>query len=50
LLVALTGRGTPDDIAQLKASDFDHIFVKPLDPAELLRALDAHGGRTPAPD
>jgi len=39
LLVALTGLGTPDEIAPLCVSDFDHFLLKPVHPDELLQTL-----------
>jgi CheY-like chemotaxis protein len=45
LLVAVTGLGPPDGIAPLVASEFDHVFQKPVDPNELLGLLDARAGR-----
>src|SRR5262245_13788963 len=39
LLVALTGLGTPDEIAPLSVSEFDHFLLKPVHPDELLQAL-----------
>jgi DNA-binding response OmpR family regulator len=31
--------------AQARGAGFDHYFEKPVDPDELLDALDANGGR-----
>jgi CheY-like chemotaxis protein len=46
-LVALTGLGTSADVARVKAVPFDHFFLKPVDPDELLRVLAAHADRMP---
>jgi DNA-binding response OmpR family regulator len=40
LLVALTGYGNLED--RSRREGFDHHFLKPLDPAELMAALAAH--------
>jgi DNA-binding response OmpR family regulator len=42
LLLAVTGVGTNDEVARVKAGVFDHFFLKPVDPEEVLRALDTH--------
>jgi CheY-like chemotaxis protein len=39
-LIAVTGYGGPDDCRRARASGFDHVLVKPADPAELLTLLD----------
>ncbi len=45
VFVALSGFGTPEDVARSRAEGFDHHFVKPVDPEELLRFLgDAEPG------
>jgi CheY-like chemotaxis protein len=41
LLVALTGLGTNDELAPVNAGAFEHVFLKPVDPGELLGLLDA---------
>jgi CheY-like chemotaxis protein len=46
-LVALTGLGTNDEVARIKAGAFDHVLFKPVDPHELLGLLDARAGRPP---
>lgn len=38
-LVALTGYGRPEDIAQSEAAGFDHHLTKPLDPDVLSRII-----------
>jgi CheY-like chemotaxis protein len=43
LLVALTGRGTEDDRAAVIAAGFDRHVLKPADPMELVRLVDAIG-------
>jgi CheY-like chemotaxis protein len=49
LLVAVTGLGSPDEIAPLCVSEFNHFFLKPVNPDELLGLLDARAaGRPPA--
>jgi CheY-like chemotaxis protein len=48
LLVALTGLGTPDEIAPLHVSEFNHFLVKPVNTDELLSLLDARAGRRPS--
>ncbi len=39
LLVAITGYGRADDLAQAGGSGFDHYLVKPVDPAAVLELL-----------
>jgi CheY-like chemotaxis protein len=48
LLVALTGLGTPDEIAPLQVSEFNHFLLKPVNTDELLGLLDARACRRPA--
>jgi PAS domain S-box-containing protein len=38
-LIALTGYGREEDLAQARAAGFDELFVKPADPDKLLAAL-----------
>jgi DNA-binding response OmpR family regulator len=47
LLVAVTGVGTKDEVAAVMAGEFDHLFLKPVDPKELLGLLDALVSRRP---
>ena len=47
LLVAVTGIGTNDEVARVNTRVFDHFFLKPVDPDELLRVLAAHADRMP---
>jgi CheY-like chemotaxis protein len=47
LLVALTGLGTCDDVARVKAAPFDHVFLKPVEPEQLVRVLDVQSKGTP---
>jgi DNA-binding response OmpR family regulator len=50
LLLAVTGVGTNDEVARVKSGGFDHVFLKPADPDELLGLLDARDcRRRPAP-
>jgi CheY-like chemotaxis protein/ADP-ribose pyrophosphatase YjhB (NUDIX family) len=42
LLVALTGLGTNDELAPVKAGAFDSVLLKPADADELLGLLDAY--------
>ena len=42
LLLALTGYGLPKDYERSAQSGFDHHLVKPVDPCDLTRLLDAH--------
>jgi len=44
-LVALTGLGTPDEVAPLSVSEFNHFLLKPVNPDELLGLLDASARR-----
>src|SRR5262245_26952096 len=46
-LVALTGLGTPDEIAPLQVSEFNHFLLKPVNPDELFDLLDARANRRP---
>lgn len=46
-LVAVTGYGDLEE--RSRQEGFDHHFVKPADPAELLRLLDAHARRRRRP-
>jgi PAS domain S-box-containing protein len=41
MLIAVTGYGQAEDVAQSLASGFHHHFVKPLEPARLLAAIAA---------
>ena len=41
LLIALTGYGQADDRERAEHAGFDHHFVKPADPADLLACIDA---------
>ncbi len=41
LLIALTGYGQADDRERALESGFDHHFVKPADPSQLLACIDA---------
>lgn len=41
MLIAVTGYGQAEDVAQSLASGFHHHFVKPLDPIRLLAAIAA---------
>jgi len=50
LLLAVTGVGTNDEVARVKAGTFDHIFLKPVNPDDLLRLLTSHSDRPIAPD
>jgi CheY-like chemotaxis protein len=43
LLVALTGLGTGDEVARVKAGAFDSVVLKPVDPDELLGAARRAG-------
>lgn len=43
LLVALTGHGTASDRAAVLAAGFDRHVLKPADPMELVRMVDALG-------
>jgi len=45
LLVALTGLGTPDEIAPLHVSEFNHFLLKPVNPDELLGLLNARASQ-----
>jgi DNA-binding response OmpR family regulator len=45
LLVAVTGVGTKDEVAAVKAGAFDYLYLKPVDPNELLGLLDARACR-----
>lgn len=49
LLVALTGLGTPDEIAPLQVSEFNHFLLKPVNTAELLALLVELARRRPLP-
>jgi CheY-like chemotaxis protein len=42
LIVALTGLGTTDEVARLRDGPFDFLFLKPIDPDEMLRVLSDH--------
>ncbi len=44
LLVAVTGFGTPDDVAQARAARFDHHVTKPADPNLVRRLLAERRG------
>jgi CheY-like chemotaxis protein len=44
LLVAVTGLEAADGSPPMR-SRFDHFFLKPVDPAVLLRVLAAHAGQ-----
>src|SRR5262245_3375254 len=41
MLVAVTGVGANDEVARMNAGAFDHRFLKPVDPDEMIRLLDA---------
>jgi DNA-binding response OmpR family regulator len=45
LLVAVTGVGTNDEVSLVKAGAFDYVFLKPVDPDDLLGLLDARACR-----
>jgi CheY-like chemotaxis protein len=45
LLIALTGLGSPDEIAPLAVSEFNHFFLKPVNPEALLGLLTECAGR-----
>jgi CheY-like chemotaxis protein len=47
LLVAVTGHQGME--GRSAAEGFDHHFLKPVDPADLLAALEAYAARLPAP-
>src|SRR5262245_28383491 len=47
MLVALTWLGASDEIVRRGAGAFDHRFVKPLNPDELLGLLDTQARRRP---
>jgi two-component system, OmpR family, response regulator len=50
LLVAVTGYGSPKDVAACRAAGFDHHLLKPFDPVALERLLAPSGnGAAPAP-
>src|SRR5262245_19220135 len=50
LLVGLTGAWAQDNVSNVKAGTFDHYFLKPIDPDELLGLLDMHARRrSPGP-
>lgn len=38
-LIALTGRGTPEDVAEARAAGFDVVLVKPCEPSILLAEI-----------
>jgi DNA-binding response OmpR family regulator len=40
LLIALTGWGRREDQKRARESGFDHFFMKPADPSELVRMLE----------
>jgi CheY-like chemotaxis protein len=48
LLVALTGLGTNGELDRVRAAPFDHHFLKPADPRELLDVLRGHAERAGA--
>ena len=48
LLIALTGYGQADDRERAERAGFDHHFVKPADPADLLARIDAWKPKGPA--
>jgi two-component system CheB/CheR fusion protein len=49
-VLAVTGVGTTEEVARVKADTFDHVFLKPVDPDDLLGLLDARGcRRSPVP-
>lgn len=48
LLVALTGHGTDGDRMAVAAAGFDRHFLKPADPMELVRLVEALGDAPPA--
>lgn len=41
VIVALTGMGTNDELVPVRAGAFDSVLLKPVDPDELLRVLNA---------
>jgi CheY-like chemotaxis protein len=47
MLIALTGIGTNDGVAPVKAGAFDHFFLKPVDPDKLLGLLTGHAHPRP---
>jgi CheY-like chemotaxis protein len=42
VIVALTGVGTNDELVPVRAGAFDSVLLKPVDPDDLLRVLNAH--------
>jgi CheY-like chemotaxis protein len=42
LLIAVTGYGESDDRARGHRAGFEHYLVKPADPEEIARLLEAH--------
>jgi CheY-like chemotaxis protein len=48
MLVAVTGAGANGEVAQMNASGFDHVFLKPMDKDELLALLDARVSGRPS--
>jgi CheY-like chemotaxis protein len=49
LLIAITGYGTPQDVAAGRAAGFDHHLLKPFDPTELERLLRPGAGGAISP-
>jgi signal transduction histidine kinase/CheY-like chemotaxis protein len=49
LLIALTGEGAEDSATHALAAGFDHYLLKPFEPAELQRLLDAFLLEAPEP-
>ena len=47
-LIAVTGHGTPEDLARAKQAGFDHHFVKPVTLQQLLAAFPAPPSPPPA--
>jgi PAS domain S-box-containing protein len=43
VLIALTGWGQEEDRRRSREAGFDHHLVKPVDPPELIKLLEAHG-------
>jgi DNA-binding response OmpR family regulator len=44
VIVALTGVGTNDELVPVRAGTFDSVLLKPMDPDEVLRVLNACRG------
>jgi DNA-binding response OmpR family regulator len=48
LLIARSGRCTREDIERALSAGFDHFFMKPVDPQELLTLLKSHDKSLPS--